>query len=224
MKENAAILFSGGKDSCLALFMASKKFNIKYLLVIIPSSYDSYMYHKPSLILLKKQTKMLGIPLIVQKSKSVKEKEVKDLEKLLRKVLGKVKVIITGGIASNYQAERVKKITDKLGFKLYSPLWNLNAENIWKKCLNNKFEIILTKICCEGLGKEWLGKIINKKKLDEMKKLGKEYGFGLEFEGGDAETVVLFMPLFKNKIKIESKVKSEGNYRHFLMIKRVKNN
>jgi ABC transporter with metal-binding/Fe-S-binding domain ATP-binding protein len=221
-KKNAAVLFTGGKDSCLALLKAKQKdFNINYLLTILPSSYDSYMYHKPSFSLLKMQAKMLGIPLIIQKSRSIKEKEVEDLEKLLKKVVDKVDFIITGGVASKYQATRIEKITNKLGFKLFNPLWNLNPEKVWKECLDNNFEIILTKICCEGLSKNWLGKIIDEKIFDDLIKKCKKYGFSLEFEGGDAETTVLFMPLFKKKIKIESKIKSEGDYRHFLIIKRI---
>jgi ABC transporter with metal-binding/Fe-S-binding domain ATP-binding protein len=225
MKEKtAAVLFTGGKDSCLALLLTNKKFNVKYLLTILPSSYDSYMYHKPSLVLLKEQAKMLNLPLIVQKSRSIKEKEVDDLKKLLGKVRGKVDCIITGGVASKYQATRVEKVSKELGFELFNPLWNLKAEDVWKKCLENNFEIILTKICCEGLEKEWLEKVIDKEKLKELIKISKKYGFSLEFEGGDAETAVLFMPIFKKKIKIKSKIRSEGDYRHFLSIKRIKGN
>lgn len=222
--KNAAILFTGGKDSCLALLLAKKKYNLKYLLTILPSSYDSYMYHKPTLILLRKQAKMLELPLIIQKSKSVKEKEVKDLEKLLMRVKGKIDVIVTGGVASKYQVTRIEKVSKEIGFELFNPLWKLKAEDVWKKCLENDFEIILTKICCEGLEKEWLGKVIDKEKLNELIKISKKHGFSLEFEGGDAETAVFFMPLFKKKIEIESKIRSEGNYRHFLVIRRIKGN
>ncbi len=223
--NDAAVLFTGGKDSCLALLLAKKRgYNIKYLLTILPNLYDSYMYHKPSLSLLKMQAKMLGIPLITQNSKSIKEKEVNDLEKLLKRVKGKIDFIVTGGVASKYQATRIEKTTKKLGFKLINPLWNLGAEKVWKECLKNDFDIILTKICCEGLGKEWLGKIINKKLFDELVKRSKKYGFNLEGEGGEFETSVLRMSLFKNRIKIESEIKSEGDYRHFLEIKRIKGN
>lgn len=217
--RTAAVLFSGGKDSCLALFKAKKQgFKIKYLLTILPSSYDSYMFHKPSLKLLKVQAKVLALPLIVQKSKSIKEKELDDLEKLLRKVKGKVDHIVSGGVASKYQYERLKALTKKLGFALFCPLWQMKAEDVWQECLKNNFKIILTKVCCEGLDKEWLGKIINKEKFEKLKSLSKKYGFSLEFEGGDAETSVLFMPLFSKEIEIKSKLKSEIPYRHFLII------
>lgn len=223
MNKKAAILFSGGKDSCLALLKAREKgFNVKYLATILPSSYDSWMWHKPSLLLLKTQAKVLDIPLIIQRSKTEKEKEVKDLEKLFRKIRGKVDYIITGGIGSKYQKTRITKVIEEHDLKSFNPLWNVEAKDIWKECLKNKFEIILTKICCEGLNKEFLGKRIDKEILDIITKKSKKYGFNLEFEGGEAETAVLDMPLFKEKIKISTKVKSESPYRHFLLIKKVK--
>ncbi|UZE93752.1 MAG: diphthine--ammonia ligase [Candidatus Pacearchaeota archaeon] len=221
--KKAAILFTGGKDSCLALMISKKKgFDVKYLLTIIPSSYDSYMYHKPSLILLKAQSKSLGIPLIIQKSKTEKEKEVEDLDKLFEKIKRKVDYIITGGIVSKYQKERIEKIVRKFDLKIFNPLWGMKARDIWKECLRNDFKVILTKICCEGLDKEWLGKRISKKLFENLIGKSRKYGFNLEFEGGDAETTVLDMPLFKEKIEIDSKIKSESLYRHFLIIKKVK--
>ena len=46
--------------------------------------------------------------------------------------------------------------------------------------------------------------------------------FRMDFEGGDAETSVLFMPGMTREIKISFKIRSEGNYRHFLEIINVK--
>lgn len=219
----AALLFTGGKDSCLALLKAKKQgYDIRYLLTILPSSYDSWMWHKPSLLLLGAQAKALEIPLITQKSKTEKEKEVQDLEKLLKKVKGKIEYIITGGVASKYQGERIEKTARKFNLKVINPLWSMKADDIWKECLKNKFEIILTKIACEGLSKEWLGKAINNKSFQGLIELNKKYGFSLEFEGGGAETEVLDMPLFKKQIRIVSETRSETPYRHFLIIKKTR--
>lgn len=221
--KTAAILFSGGKDSCLALHMALKeKYDVRYLLCVIPDNFDSFMFHKPDLNLLKKQAGMLGIKLLTYKSSGEEERELEDLKKLIEKIKDDVEVIVVGGIASSYQGKRIKKICFELGLEFYAPLWDYKSDDVWNKLLKEKFKVILTKITCEGLGKELLGKIINRKVFEELKRLGKKYKFRIDFEGGEAESAVLYMPEFKKQIKIKFDVKSEGKYRHWLEMKKVK--
>jgi len=216
-----AVLFSGGKDSCLALHKVLKQgHEILYLLNVFPETEDSFMFHKPDLNLLKKQAEELGIELIVKKTKGEKEKELGDLRKLIGKIKDDVEGIVVGGIASSYQGKRIKKICDDLNLKFIAPLWDYKPEDIWKELLKEKFEVVLTKISCEGLEKKWLGEIIDDKKFLELKKLAEKYKFRIDFEGGEAETSVLYMPEFKNNIKIEFGIDSEGGYRHFLKIKK----
>src|SRR3989338_959141 len=111
MSKKLAVLFSGGKDSCLALHKAKLEgHEIKYLLSIIPKNFDSFMFHRPYLKLLEKQAEMLDIDLIIFESEGIENKEIDDLRLLIEKVKDKVDVIVVGGIASNYQGSRIKKI------------------------------------------------------------------------------------------------------------------
>jgi len=220
--KKCAVLFSGGKDSCLALHLAKKQgYEIKYLLAVIPENFDSFMFHKPYLKLLEKQAEMLGIELVVMKSEGIENEEINDLKKLIESVKSKVEGIIVGGIASSYQGNRIKKICDEAGLEFFAPLWNFDGERIWKELFEQGFKVVITKISCEGLGKEWLGKIIDTERFEELKKLSKKYGFRLDFEGGEAESAVLFMPEFEREIKIKYKTKSEGEYRHYLEIEKI---
>jgi len=220
--KKAAVLFSGGKDSCLALHMAKlKSFDIRCLLSVIPKNFDSFMFHKPDLKLLEKQAEMLDIDLIVMESEGIKDEEVDDLKLLISKVKQDIDVIVVGGVASSYQGSRIKKICNEFNLEFHAPLWDYDSEKIWNEILDNKFKVILTKIACEGLGKEWLGKVIDDKKFEELKKLSEKYKFRVDFEGGEAETVVLYMPEFKKEIKIEYDIVDEGEYRHWLNIKKL---
>ena len=88
--------------------------------------------------------------------------------------------------------------------------------------MDEGFEVVLTKIACEGLGEEWIGKAIDKENFEDLKIFGERYGFRLDFEGGAAESAVLFMPEFENKIKLDFDVVSDGSYRHFMKIKEVR--
>lgn len=217
------VLFSGGKDSCLALHKILKQgHEVRFLLTINPENKDSFMFHKPDMNFLKKQAEEMGINLVIQKSKGEKEKELADLEKLIQKVHKKVDGIVVGGIASNYQGERIKKICEKYSVEFLAPLWGYTVEELWKELLNEGFKVIITKISSEGIDKKLIGKIIDKDVLENLKKLSEKYKFRLDFEGGEAETAVLFMPEFKKEIKIEFETESPDKYRHFLIIKNIR--
>jgi len=128
------VLFSGGKDSSLALYRFVKEGGkADVLLSMIPETKDSFMFHKPDLGLLKKQAEMLGKKLILEKTKGKKDKELKDLKKLIKK--SKIKKLVIGGIKSSYQGNRIKKICSDLGVNVVAPLWNYNVEKLWKELI-----------------------------------------------------------------------------------------
>jgi ABC transporter with metal-binding/Fe-S-binding domain ATP-binding protein len=217
-----AVLFSGGKDSCLALHKVLREgHEVVYLLNVFPKNEDSFMFHKPCLSLLRRQAEELGIKLVVEESEGEKEVELGDMERLIREVGGDVDGIVVGGIASSYQGERIKKICDKLGLKFVAPLWDFSPEDVWRDLLNEEFRVVMTRVACDGLGKEWVGRVIDRNAFEELKKLSEKYKFRIDFEGGEAETVVLFMPGFGKEIGAEFDVVSEGECRHLMRRVRV---
>ena len=63
------VLFSGGKDSTLAMYLAKKSgYAVSCLISIISENKDSFMFHTPSISQVKKQAEQMSIPLIVKKS------------------------------------------------------------------------------------------------------------------------------------------------------------
>ena len=212
-----AVLFSGGKDSCLALHKVLEKgHEVVYLLNVYTDNHDSFMFHKPDLGLLERQADELGIELVIQGSRGVEDKELDDLRELILGVKDRVGGIVVGGIASSYQGKRVKKICDEWGLEFIAPLWDYDSERLWKELLGEGFKVIMTKISCDGLGKEFLCKVIDGGAYGDLKKLAEKYKFRLDFEGGEAETAVLWMPGFEKEIKIDCDIESEGEYRHFI--------
>ncbi len=198
-----AALISGGKDSLYALYTMSKKHEIAYLLTVFPERDDSYMFHHPNLSLTKLQAEAMGIPLLTRVTKGEKEKELEDLKRLFSKVKDRVDGIVSGALASRYQKQRIDKLCEELGLKSLAPLWGISGEELWKQLLENKFEVIVTSVAAMGLSKEWLGRKIDHEAFEELKKMAEKYRFHLGFEGGEAETFVLNMPLFKKKIVIK---------------------
>ena len=202
-----AVLFSGGKDSTYAAYLAKKnKYKLTCLISIISENKESYMFHTPSIEKTTIQAKTMNIPLIVQKSKGKKEEELKDLEKAIKHAKSKYKIqgIVTGAVESIYQASRIQKICDKLNLECFNPLWQKPEFEVLEDLIKNKFEVIITSVMAYPLNQEWLGRKIDKKFIKEIKELHRKYKIHPAGEGGEFETFVLNCPLFKKKIKIKS--------------------
>src|SRR3989344_5688116 len=97
-----AVLFSGGKDSCMALMKAMKFHKIECLITIVSNNKESYMFHTPNIGITKIQSKAIKIPVIQQRTKGEEEKELDDLKEAIKKAKQKFKIkgIVTGAIMS----------------------------------------------------------------------------------------------------------------------------
>lgn len=202
-----ALLLSGGKDSVYAGYLVKKfKHNLTCLISIFSENKESYMFHTPSVEKTKFQAKQMNIPLIIQKTKGKKEHELQDLEKSIKLAIKKYKIqgIVTGAIQSVYQSARIQKICNKLKIECFNPLWQISEEDYLKNLLKNKFKVIITGVFAYPLNQSWLRKQIDKKFIDEIKKLNEKYKISMIGEGGEFETFVLDCPLFRKPLKIKS--------------------
>lgn len=199
------ILFSGGKDSTYATFLTKKKgYEIKCLITIISENKDSFMFHTPSIIRVKKQSEVMKIPLVVVNTKGEKEKELLDLENAIIIAIKKYKIngIVTGAVESIYQSSRIQKICNKLNIECFNPLWQKNQFELLNDLIENKFNAIVIGVFAEGFNKKWLGRRINKNFVNDIKKVSEKFGISVSGEGGEFESFVLNCPLFRKKLKI----------------------
>ena len=213
-----ACLFSGGKDSTLALHkVADLGIGIDLLITMMPESKESYMFHYPNLSFTKLQAEALGIRQVFAATKGVKEKELKDLEKAL--LNNKITLLVTGATYSKYQGDRIAAIAKRNGIENVAPLWHINPMLELSE-LVEKFDVIMTSVSAEGLDASFLGKRIDRKMVDRLLEVNKKTGINLLFEGGEAETFVLDAPLFKKKIKVEkAHIESTGINASFIIEK-----
>ncbi len=220
MRMKVAVLFSGGKDSVRTVhFCLEKGYDIKYLVTMIPKREDSYMFHFPNIHLTELSSEAIGIPLISQETSGIKEREVDDLKNVL-KVLD-VDTIACGGIFSNYQKTRFERVCKELKLKLLAPFWHTNPEKFMKDTIDLGFDVRIIGVYAEGFDESWLGRKLDHKMLEELKKLKEKYKINLVFEGGEAETIVLDGPIFRKKIKIidSEKIWDEKTQSGYLKIK-----
>jgi len=196
-----AILFSGGKDSVRTVhWCLKKKYNVKYLVTMISKKEDSWMFHFPNIRLTELSAEAIGISLVSRETSGVKEKEIKDMEKVL-KVLD-IDAVACGGIFSNYQKSRIEKVCKDLNLKLLAPFWQTNPETFIKETIDLGFDVRIVGVYAEGFDKTWLGKKLDKKTFDDLISLNKKHEISIVGEGGEYETLVVDGPIFKKKIKI----------------------
>ena len=120
-----AVLFSGGKDSTYALYLA-KRFNheISCLITLDSKNKDSYMFHTP-INKVDSIAKKINLPLIKISTAGEKEKELIDLKKAIELAIKKYEIegVVTGAVASTYQTSRIQKICNELDVYCFNPLW-----------------------------------------------------------------------------------------------------
>ncbi len=198
-----ASLLSGGKDSVLSIQRALKGgHDVAYAVTVFPERDDSYMFHVPNLWLTTMQAESMGILHVRRASKGVKERELEDLREALRPL--EIDGVLVGAIGSRYQFTRVSRICDDLGIDVLAPLWGADPEALYGEMLGAGYKVMIVGVYADGLGPEWLGRIIDVDAVEELRRVQAERGIGLSFEGGEAETLVLDCPIFSRRIVIDS--------------------
>ena len=163
------------------------------------------------------------MPIIFVKTKGEKEKELQDLEKILKKLKKSqgIEGVLTGAVKSNYQKERIDALCKKLNLKSIAPLWHQDEEELMRELISSNFKVIFVAIAAAGLDESWLGREFDEKALQDLISLNKKYGVSLVGEGGETESFVLDCPLFKKQIKIEKSEKKWSGSRGEFLIKQV---
>ena len=201
---NAAILFSGGKDSTMAVYAALEaKEDVKYLLSMKSKNDESYMFHVPNIHITDLLAEALDIPIMSVETDGVKEEELNDLKFAFQNLKNRgVEVIYTGALYSVYQKSRIEKLGSEVGLKIISPYWHVDELEYMKKIVSLGFKIMICGVAAWGLDESWLGRIIDDETIDELVRLNEKYYVDIAFEGGEAETLAIDGPIFKKKLKI----------------------
>jgi len=208
------VLFSGGKDSTLALHKAAEKEEVVCLITLVSENKESFMFHTPNIDVTALQAEALGLPLIRKVTEGKPEEELKDLEEAIAQAVKDFKIegVVTGAVESVYQTARIQQICNRLGVWCVNPLWKRNQKALLEEVVAEGFKTVISGVFAYPLDKEWLGKQIDEDLIEKLVALSEEYGLSPSGEGGEIETTVLDAPLFKKKIEVlDSEVEAKGN-------------
>ena len=193
---NAVVSWTGGKDGCYSCYKAMQEgWRITYLLNFRNISKIGSHDINPDLI--RAQSEAIGIPLI-QKDFTSYEQEFKRAVLELRARGEKVDGAVFGHIQTHKNL--VDRICMDLNLMLLLPLWKGDSSNILKEIIDSGFEVLVVSAKDGLLGKEWLGRKIDRGFLQDLR----DWDESIDPCGEDGEfhTIVTDGPIFKKKIVI----------------------
>lgn len=212
MSGSWVALYSGGKDSTLAFHKAKRRgLSVDRLVTVHPTE-DSYLYHVPATELAELAAESLGLPLTEvaldqapapdADSGAQGDAEIEPLEETLAEI-DDLAGVVTGAVESEYQADRLETMCDRLDCDLYAPLWQADPETVMGDLLGAGFEVIVVAVAAEGLDADWLGRPLDELAFADLQRLADEQGVHPLGEGGEFETLVLDGPHRDRRLSIE---------------------
>ena len=211
--------WSGGKDSCLALYRALKSgLDVTLLFTSFIGSGDYSRAHGLKEEIIKAQARSIGI-----------ESEIgfADFGKyggVLTEFIERVKPLgICGGVFGDIDLvehkEWIEDITKKTDICPVLPLWNENRELLVREFIDLGFETIIVAVKTSVMDKSFLGKVLDHKLVDELI----QKNIDPAGEGGEFHTLVVDGPIFNERIELDFIEIVERGKNHFLEVA-LKNN
>jgi diphthine-ammonia ligase len=193
-----AALTSGGKDSILSIQKAlDRGMDVEYMVTVHPENRDSYMFHSANLSAVAAIAKVAGMKYIAVSTQGQKEEELADLEAGLAGL--DIEGVIAGAVASDYQAERVKVITERLGVSLFTPLWHMDTNALLEE-VARRMDVIIVVTAADGLDEHFLGAHFDGNLIERLKHVAATRHINLAGEGGEYETLTLCAPFYSRPV------------------------
>lgn len=200
--RNAAMLWTGGKDSSLALYEATENgYNVCCLVTFAPPNAGFLAHPLPFIAL---QAEALALPHCVL---TIREPFEEAYETQLRRLRDEMNVteVITGDIAEvngnpNWICERGRRI----GMNVHRPLWGRDRLSLLQQMIDRKLKVRFSCVDTRWLKGGWVGRELDEQAIAELRVIRRQTGLDLCGEEGEYHTLVTDGPQFTRAIKIRS--------------------
>lgn len=199
------VSWSGGKDSCLALFRSIKAYGKpKYLLNMLTEEGSRSRSHGVAKSILEKQAHFLQIPIKFYSAswenyESVFLNALYDLKKenIEMGVFGDIKILDK----PNWIEHRkwAHEISHKAGITANEPLWGDNVETLLQDFFDAGFRAKIISVNADILSEDYLGRILDRELILDFQK----QGIDPAGEKGEYHTLVLDGPIFRKPLCVE---------------------
>ncbi|MDD5116863.1 MAG: diphthine--ammonia ligase [Candidatus Omnitrophica bacterium] len=193
-------LWSAGKDSCFACYKAiSMGHDLSLLFNFTDPAGKNSLSHGLSAPLILKQAQLSGIPMVQKAMPQAGESYRKEFKALIRdwKMKAGIAGIVFGDIYLKEHKEWIDAVCRQADIEPIMPLWGRDTKELILEIIDSGFKAVVVAVKADILGKEWLGRIIDREFIEELKP-----GIDPCGEKGEFHTLVVDGPMFKEPIKI----------------------
>lgn len=200
--QNAAMLWTGGKDSSLALYEAVREGHCVRCLVTFAPPQAKFLAHP--LGFLQLQAQALGLPHHVLPIGEPFEKSYEASLGQLRNEMG-IDGVVTGDIAEvggspNWIRERSRPV----GMKVHTPLWGRDRETLLQQLSGHGFKVLFSCVKTQWLAQSWVGRELDDSAIADLRTVRERTGLDLCGEEGEYHTLVTDGPQFTRAIEVGS--------------------
>ena len=198
----SAVLWTGGKDSAMALYEAGRSGYAVCCLVTFAPPGARFLAHP--LAMMKMQSQALTLP---HRVFTVREPFEDGYEAALRKLKDELGIdhVITGDIAEvNGQPNWIRERSRPAGVNVHTPLWGRDRSSLLRHLPERGFKARFSCVDMRWLDKSWVGRELNDAAIAELAILHEQTGLDLCGEQGEYHTVVLDGPSFRQGVEIRS--------------------
>ncbi|MYA99754.1 hypothetical protein F4X90_08745 [Candidatus Poribacteria bacterium] len=206
--KKAAVLWTGGKDSALALQVSLNLYDIRRLVCFVPADNRQFFAHPTELMEI--QAQKIAIPIeFVPISEPYKQSYRQQIEAI--RDIG-IEILITGDISTvDGMPNWIEEVAADL-VKVHKPLWELDRHAILDTLISNKFKVVCSLAYKKHFQTTIAGRYFDAELISELKQLPID-ACG---EQGEYHTWVLDAPFFKEPVQLEGTYVVDADEYHYL--------
>ena len=198
MDKNCFVSWSGGKDSCLALFRAmSQGYKPKMLFTMFSIENDVSSAHRLNEDIIKAQVNALDLKSTIGRAKfeDYEAVFVRNLEAFKSQ---DIQYGIFGDIDLDEHRKWEETVCEKAQMTAVLPLWQEDRKKLVKEFIDLGFKAKIVVVNKTMMSPEFLGRDLSHELLEEIEKTGAD----VCGENGEYHTVVYDGPLFKTPLNL----------------------
>lgn len=206
---NAVALFSGGKDSLYAVYLAEEQgITVDNLITLLPNLPwpSPHAENIEALKILAKSMSKRHIIVDFKKENALIE-SLKSLE---------VDALIAGDINVEAHLTGLRDVCKKTGLELIEPIYGRDTTELFHEIFGLGFKALISGVNLKYLNEEWLGFLMSEESgAGFLSKIGNVDPLG---ENGEFHTLVLECPLYNKPFKVKSFKKKTAKDMAFLNV------